>query len=321
MLSSTFKTAYGGLTSNVASTDLDDIDDSYVFWNSPGSDDFLWFFFEWLMTDVRTGGSTQDLFQEAVSKGLFGYQQVPWQDAVWVTKPLGNGFVAYGEHGIAYFRQNGKTFEMQDIASFGVADRGAVGGNEKEHVFVTTKGQVYKLTADLQLTLLDYEELIDDLLVQQLTVSYNEQLREYYISNGTLCYILTETGLGQSSQLVTSVQMHRGLELGFFEDATDTEFRILSDTFDIGTRRMKTVRTFHLVSNNPTDFSGIIHYRNDSGAAFSNTGYVQALTNGKVLLSASGSEFRIGVKADVASGKRIEDIIVNIDGKKRTLRL
>ena len=315
-----FKNAYGNLvttTGSIASTDLADIDDSYVYWSSPGSDDFLWFFFEWMMTDIRTGGRKQDLLQEALSKNLFGFQQVPWQDAVWVTKPLGNGFVAYGEHGIAYFRQVGKTFEMREIATFGIADRGCVGGNDREHVFVTPKGQLYRLKADLSLEFLDYEEILDDMLSQQITISYNEQRREYYIANASVCYILTETGLGQSSHLVTSCQSHRGVEMGFFETATDTEMRLLSDTFDLGTRKVKTIRHFHITTDNPTDFSGIIHYRTDSGGAFSNTGYVQAFADGRIPLRASGTEFQVGVKCDVASGKRVENIVVQVDSKRR----
>lgn len=293
---------------------LGNLDDSYVWWSSIGYEDAYWpFFASWMMEDAAK-------VNEVWQRNEFGFARVPWQDSVWVVKPLGNGFVAYGEHGIAYFAQEDLTFGMTSVATFGVAGRGSVGGDRKKHVFVSTEGALWQLTADQQLTRLGYEELLTPLLSQDITVSYDEQFDEYYISNATKCYLKTPTGMAQSSQLVTSAQMHRGNVIGMYEESADTEIRILSDVFDFGNRNIKTINSIQLVGSDSANYSVIIYFRNDPTASFEDTGFITANADGRVQIGASAIEFMISVKAATATNKNLEDVLINYsEMRKRKL--
>lgn len=300
------------LFDNLDHTDLDgrvsqlaNMDDSFVWWSSIGYEDAYWpFFGNWMMDSAAT-------INQVWQRNEFGFARVPWQDTVWCVKPLGNGFVAYGEHGVAYFKQNDLTFGMEVVATFGTAGRGSIGGNRQRHLFVSTEGALWQLTADLQLTRLGYEELLEPLLVQPITVSYNEQLDDFYIGNATSCYVKTPAGMAQTNQLVTSIQMHRGNAIGMYEEAADTEIRILTDIFDFGSRNIKTVNSVQLASSHSTDFSAILYFRNDSSGSFRSTSEITAQPDGRIQIGASAVEFMLRLKAATSSSKNLEDAIIN----------
>jgi len=310
-------------TSGITNFNSAGLTDRAIYWSSSSGVDALWWFFTALMTD---GG---EIVSRVLERNEHGFATVPWQDAVWIVKPLGEGFMAYGEHGMSYFRQNGLGFDQIDVASFGVYDRGSVGGDRNEHLILSTEGALYKITPNLELSRastfdsakLDYREIFDGFVTAgtDVTISYAAQMKEYYIANSDTCYVLTESGLSECSQVITSVGQHLGNDIGFFEPNSDAEMRVMSDVFDMDSRSVKTIRSIHLGANDPDDFQVRIHHRYLASASFDSTAYVTCKGTGSCSVRASGTEFMVEVKATTGSGKSIENIYVNWDRKRRVL--
>lgn len=316
LVSTAFDTAMN--VGNYSGYDTSDLTDRDIYWSSFGGSDAFWWFFTTMITDP-------DEAMQTLQRNEHGFATVPWRTSVWIVKPLGEGFMAYGEHGISYFRQNGLGFDQVDLAQFGVYDRGSVGGSVSEHLFLSTEGALWKIRPDLKLERLDYSELFDDFVTAgtDVTISYAHQMNEYYISNATISYLLTPYGLSQSPEIVTSVAQHLGDDVGFYEPYIDTDatMSIMTDTFDMGDRKVKTIKSLEFIGNDPSDFRCRIHYNMDVSTVFDVTSWVTPFSDGLVNVAASGVEFIIEAEAAAGAGKSIDDILINYNYGKKVLAL
>lgn len=320
--SAAFDTAMN-VGANYSGFDSSNLTNKSIYWSSIGGVDGLYWFFTTLMTNPNE-------VMETLQRNEWGIATVPWQEGVFVVKPLGNGFMAYGEFGITYFKQNGLGFDQIDLTTWGVYDRGSVGGNKNEHLFLSLEGALWKITPNLNMIKLDYREFLDGFVTvgTPITISYAEQMNEYYISNSATCYLLTQPlpgqyALSQCPQLITSTVQHLGNEIGFFEPYIDTdpEMRILSDVFDMGNREVKTIRNLETAANDPDDFDFRIHYRIQSNAAFNTTDFVTSFADGLIPVAASGVDFMVEGRALTGTNKSMEELFVNWDQGKRMMLL
>jgi len=321
-------------------TALDDVNSNFVMWTTIGGGDILNLFLPKLAVE---GVIQEDV--RAVDDGMFldlwrrneaGFMPMPWQGTVYIVKPLGNGFMAYGEDGIAYLPSVTNpypTFGLRKLAPFGIAGRGCVGGDEATHLFMDTSGVLWRISAsDLSLRKLGYEEFFDDIVDQTVVITYNQSENEFIISgedssNNILSYILTEKGLGQSPQQVTSAFPLEGSLLGVFDTDASTIPIIVTDVIDFGYRDLKTITTVELGievyydADTPTTTHVAVDYRYNKDASWTRSTWVLVNDMGYARVQATAIEFRLAIKCSRYADMKLDYANIRWQASgKRTVR-
>lgn len=189
------------------------------------------------------------------------------------------------------------TYGLDHLMSVGISGRGAVGGDDKVHVFVDDSGQVWTINAELEMKRLGYKEYIDNIVAEKIVVTYDPQLREFYICGETQGFILTESGMGEMNQLVTSLAVVDDTLKGIFESISDSEARIVSDIVDMDYRAIKTFESVEVGLDTSTVVKAAIDYRYKKSESFTRTPFITLNDEGVARLTTSGLEFRLALKA------------------------
>ena len=266
---------------------------NYVMWSSIGGGDFpLCLFYPELVTTPgmvdgvprlnigKYGDETADpwIF-EALRKNEIGWMPMPFQGSVLAIKPLGNDVVVYGENGIARMSNVhvglGATLSCQRVADFGIATETSLGGDEDQHVFIGTDGNLWTLFANGQLTRLGYEEFLSTYKTSTTLISLDAVNRHFYICHGGQTWLLTPQGMSQLTIYVgvSGIVHTAGSPAAVFTDyhtnyaSNDVVFE--TDTLDMGHRGLKTLTRVEL-GYSSTDSSSVtkrvfIRYRTTEG--------------------------------------------------------
>jgi hypothetical protein len=180
-----------------------------------------------------------------------GFRGMPWDDngegKVHKVRKLGKGVMVYGDRAKAYlipFSQEYATgFGFQELAGAGIASPNHIAGDSLLHCYLDTNNDLWLIDGTLKMVLLGYREFMNA-LGSDIHISYIPQKKRFYISDGSIGYVLTEAGLSTCHQCVTSAGVYRGQNLcGFFIDNEDYEMRAVSGEYDFGFRGLKQART------------------------------------------------------------------------------
>lgn len=170
-----------------------------------------------------------------------GYMPMPWQGAIKTIKRLGDYVVAYGEGGVAVLQPADITplvFHLRESLDYGVT---AVGGDIHRHLFLTEDSTLWLVSEDLKMKELGYQEWMATMSGTDIKISYDPSLRDFYISNGTVGYILSENGLAKIFQRVSSVAYYRSTRFGTFSSSSTLTMIVCTDVMDMGVRGRKTI--------------------------------------------------------------------------------
>lgn len=297
------------------------LDTNWVWWSQIGSDAF-WLFYP---SDTLRGFITDDendvytdeknRLMEMVQRNEMGFMPMHWQGTVRKMMPLGNGVMVYGDGGISYMPKVESTFGLQEIMPVGIASRSAVGGTNKEHVFVDESGWVYRVQAGQVPRRLGYREYFETAAQgsTDIVVSYDPIENEYYISDGTSCYVLSDGGLYETTYLVNSLSTLSGDTVGIYfrPTASDDAYSILcTDVIDMGLRSIKTIERVIVSATNTTMVSVAVDWRMKSGASWARTGYQVCNDEGVAYFPVQGVEFRIVVRVLDYTKLDIDDVDV-----------
>jgi hypothetical protein len=195
------------------------------------------------------------------NKNEAGYRPHDFTGDVVQVKQLGNMAVAYGYNGISVFRpviDPAPTFQYKNLSSIGLYNKGAVSGNERKHVFVGTDGYLYRLTEDLKLEQLGYQELI--------------------------------------FQRISTLERYNGVKYGVSDDDTDTSFTAVTDRYDFGLKGRKGTEAIEVSCQGSGTFSAAIDWRNSPQESFQRTGWVDLNSQGVATIRCSATEFRFCIK-------------------------
>ncbi len=262
---------------------------------------------------VQTGyGLTRPFIADMLERGDGGAYPMPWQGRTLAVRALDTVAVAYCEDGVAALvpHTDPPTFgyrrlvDQRGQSPRGLASRGAVGGDEYTHVFVDRSGSLWRLT-DAGLEWLDYRWLLSGL--EDVVVAYDPVEHEFYIGgarDGTnAAYVLTETGMAQSPQSVTSIVVVGGQSSGIAVQAGPGGFRAVTETLDMGTRLMKTVTEVELgLSSGSNTMTVTVEYKTSrEDTVWARSSPVALRGKGVAHLVVSGVEFRVVIEAQSAS--------------------
>jgi hypothetical protein len=264
-------------------------------------------------SDIGSASFTPGLRNEA------GYMIIPFSGAVLRVLSLGDVVMVYCENGIIALKPAQQYFAMFELSSVGIPWKGAVGGNEQEHVFIDYNGELWRIGRDLKMQKLGYQEYITLLDASKIMISFASNDHEYYISDGELGYLLTPGGLCQVHQLVTSVSFVDGELVGVWESDGNTLRQVVTDLLDFGIRSFKTVSAIELGVTSSSSVYASVDWRSDVNGSFQRSTWLINNPTGFMTPIVTANDFRACVKcSDDMELRYILLRVKNVD--KRSMR-
>jgi len=286
---------------------------NWVWWSSIGGGDVILKFIQ--------GDPGIDI--EFAERNESGYMPMPWRGMNLCVEPLGKAVIVYGEDGIAALMQYADpvpTYGLVPLLPFGVASRGAVGSSPQMHVFVDTRGEVRTISSDLKVSNLGYQDFIGALELEDIQISYDPAMDEFYITDGDTGFLLTQSGMSQEGRCPSSL-IRVGELIGTPNAPDDGAFLITVETFDILQRCIKQVYSLELGSANLENIEGSIQYRYDGVSGFQESEWIPLTEEGFCFPMVSGVELQAQFRGRLLPQAKIEQIIVQYDVvDKRNIR-
>ncbi len=205
---------------------------NWIWWSQIGGGDLMQFFLPETVTlgideapsisGVGGYDESNPLYLAHARRVSAGFMPMDWQGAVQNIRPMEDVVMVYGEDGISAvraFQEPVPTFGlMENLLRVGIASRNAVGGDQKQQVFLDASGVLWMVSGDLSLKRLGYREYFAQMLGNEITISYEPGQRVFYISDTNISFVLNEFGLTEWPQRLTSVFQIDGDAAGIFED-------------------------------------------------------------------------------------------------------
>lgn len=215
---------------------------------------------------------------------------------VYEVKKLGASSIAYGENGVSILKPYGVNWGNKVIHKIGIIGQDAVAGNDDKHYFIDKIGNMYELTFGELPKKLDYSNTLGS-LDSNTVMSYDWRRDMIFITDGTLGYVLTSSGLGQCPPTISGT----GYKDGAFyvtspSTITNSPLEITTDTVDFGTRYNKFIRGLEVGVALSNDIYAAIDYRQNKSNNFSSTDWRKVDNEGLVGFTVSAVDFRFKLK-------------------------
>jgi len=293
---------------------------NFVAWTTIGGGDLL----HVLLPDDAVKGLIKEadhsleepFFLDLWRRNEAGFRPMPWSGDVLCVKQLGKGVMVYGSNGISLLFpvvEPFPTFGLQEIADFGIADRGAVGGDINQHALTDEGGKLWTIGADYKLQQKGYKEYFLPSLGGSFAVSLDSNEQRFYISSASGSFILTETGLGETAQSITSLLYEK--ELVGIADERDIYAFVMSGAFDFGYRDLKTVTMIEvgLLYNIDAEAFAVVDFRYSKTEAFQRSAPILLNEEGAARVQITALEFRFGVLIEaVETVKDVQIDYINV---------
>lgn len=189
------------------------------------------------------------------TRNTTGIAEMPWRGKVLAILPMGDTYIIYGEDGIAALReiQGGLGFvEVSYPAHLGLYARGAVAGNDQQHVFRGTDGGLWMINPKLDAVKLDYAWTLDT----HDRIVYEPVENLFWISDDTESYCLSTGGLaGPIDQVPSSLALIGDEIVGTGTaytapeeegDPLTVEAFVHTNTFDMGMNGQKRITVVNM---------------------------------------------------------------------------
>lgn len=288
------------------------IDDGAIIWSSIGSSDLA---FRWLLypdeaqsgyTTVSGFDTTRTLFMEAIEKNEAGIAPLPVPGVPMRILPIGanisgvrGAVIVYGTKGVvAYipYSEPVSTFGARKLSDVGIIGRGAVAGDDYEHIFIDKTGCVWRLNTDLELTSLGYEKYFTQEQSTIISIKAQKREQEFYLSTPSEGYILTNVGLGESTQQITSIMEKNGNFYCTAYVGGDSSKQLVTNVLDFKLRGMKSIMTVCVGADSYEKMFGSVYYRNDPKEVWRQTNWIQVNDKGEFSPCITAKFFKIAVR-------------------------
>jgi len=257
------------------------------------------------------------LYIDRIKAGAIGFIPMPWQGSTRAIRPLGNGFVVYGDNGVTGVvpqQEDGLAiYRTVELADVGIASRGAAGGDHRIHAFMDNVGTAWTIPADLNLTRRGYSEFLAGLTDAKVVVAFDPDQWDFHISDGSGGGTITKTGFGKSTRFPTELSYTAAGLLAVYAPAAavDNDFEIITDTFDLGLRSIKTIKSIEIAATDVTSLKVSVEFKFNKTTTFFRTADVVVTDEGSAFPIASGTDFRVRVTGTWGSNGKIDYIRVH----------
>ena len=237
--------------------------------------------------------------------------------------PLHGSVICYGSFSITEFtpvKDPAPGFTIRKLAEYGIKNPLAVDGNDTTQVFIDRLGYLNVLTVTktgTKVKRIGYQDIFSPMqevfsFVSSegiISVVYNDEEDEYYISNGLKSYLWSSGDLTEMSIAFTSIVNMGGAILSSHDASALTEKPISAstllspslsllfgtDTFDLEMVAIKTIVSVEVVGSWSQDAvtEVMIQWKNNKGQPFRNTTWKRCSPMGFCAPMVSGVDFRI----------------------------
>ena len=266
-----------------------------------------------------------------------GMITMPWDNnrngRVYKVKRLGKTIAVYGDNGrallVPFSVERTTGFGLRELTGLGIPQQTCVGGDTKTHCFIDQNHNVWIATDKPTFEKLGYKEWMDDLFESgnDVVISYSQGEKNFYISDGNYCFVLTEHGMYSTNQCHTCVFDFGSTLGGLFYDNTDYEPRLTFSQTDFGIRGLKTLESmdFHANHDHATELMyGRVDVRYDYKSGFRNGSWIRLNDVGTITPIMTGNDFKIRFKGPTYTAVTeltIEDVVSRIKAvDKRGIR-
>lgn len=236
------------------------------------------------ISDAELKDMVELLIRDAFIQRRVGIIPCRFTGPIRTLKRLGANLVVYGQRGISLLTKSAGGYTETPISRRGVPSRGAVAGDDSEHTFINTDGELWRFTSS-GVVRLGFKEFVASLTLASAVISFDPEFREYWISDGTATYILTPSGLGGPVSLLPSslVRSYATATLIGTAPAVDFDITVTPPTdldhtdpdivlirsvpVDFGRRGQKHVTTIQVASEGIRDGRATVHYRQEQTSA------------------------------------------------------
>lgn len=293
---------------------------NWIMWSSigGGAGDLYWLLYPTTAQDGFVSGAhdaTRPLWIEEFERNEWGWGRLPFQGTVRVVKPLGNSFIAWSDGGVCAFTllSDPAGYGEKTLSRTSVQGRGAVGGSDEDgYVWIDDIGYLHYISPDLKDERIGYKEFFEPMIGNTIIVTFDPLFKEFYISDHTRCYVLTEGGLGQGHQLPTNLHRVDSTLYSILRELGDYSYRITTGILDFGISAMKTIDSIEVIGG-PSERSHLqacVSYRYSSTEPFRDTPWVVLNKEGVARTMCTAPEFKIRIRGSHYSNVDIDYIIV-----------
>ena len=227
-----------------------------------------------------------------------GYMPMPWEGAVYNLLRLGEYVAVYGRDGVALLATTDTippAFGLREVVTTqGLISERAVAGSLWQQLFVRSDGMLCMLTAERNkpvvytYTELGYQDFLSGL--ENVKLSYDDGLSEWYISSDTTCFVYTSGGLSTIGTKVATCQAYRGLLYGV-SAVLDSSAYIKTCELDMGIRADKAIEYVEVASDG--SWTVAVDWRRSTSDSFATSPTFPINPMGAGRAKVSGMDFKV----------------------------
>lgn len=198
---------------------------------------------------VAWGGIGNVTFDPVVEP-MAGFAKMPWDRSgknkvYYITQYGENEVVVYGSGGIEKLTPFGNDvitgFGQSTIQQGGVLGFGCAGGTKDYQCFIDNAFNLCTLTDNIKV--LGYKNYMKKLMPERVIISFDPLERNFYITDGIYCFVLTSKGLYETHQCPTSIGRIDGTLTGFIKHTSQAEIKLETTEIDLKSSGLKTVNS------------------------------------------------------------------------------
>jgi len=268
--------------------------------------------------------NVEELAVSAIEQGKIGFMPITTPGAILCIKPLGDRMVVYGSRGISVLHPDGDRYREQVLTSVGIAGRGAVGGTDTEHLFIDSIGDAWRLLASGVPEHIKRREYFSAMTGADIVVTYDPGERDYWVSDGSVCYVITPSGVGGPTTIKPSslLRAGNGALCGTAIGIGDSlDIQVETCDFDIAERGTKHIVGLQVPLKGLTNVKAQTRYKYDVTDDWMGSPWKPISRKGAGFQNISFVDGRVRIKGDVAAANaRVERIEVRYSGEDRSAR-
>lgn len=291
-----------------------DFQKNSIYWTGIGAGDVFMPFDPTSMVSgpLASGFSnTRPFFMDLIARGDIGHMQMPWQGVVKRVLPLGKALMVYGDNGVSMLRSYMDpipTYGEETMNRIGVPHHGCVGGDDTAHLYIDNLYDLHIVTAEGDKTL-GYRAYMKMLaqgaiyIIKDPIVKYNR----FYISDGVFSFCMTDTGLAQINQRISSV-FHHDRRLLYTGSEDIDSLLVQTAPFNVGIEAIKQIRFVTIEYDNIDNLSVQVISKFDSQNKWNFGKVVRVVRQNAIPSMISGQRFMVRITGTPREGAIINSL-------------
>lgn len=233
-----------------------------------------------------------------------GSRPMDWSGYAWQVRQLDKVAVIYGSNGITVMtpvKEPAATFGFNDISQVGLKSPNALATTKHVHFFITSKGELWKLSKE-GTEKLGYDEFLAPM--SNPILSFDELEQRLFISDGTNGYVYQD-GLGGGYATLTGIT---DSHVAASDELAVIPFSLMTDMIDMGQRGIKTITCVEIGISTIQPLYAALDYRYSKGEDWRTSPWVLVNLEGHARIQIAGVEFRVRLKQETYDEVRIDYI-------------